>query len=191
MVKAPPETRLADAAFRLLARTGWPELTLAAAAKAAKLPLAGLHTVAPDKTALLRLMLRRLGQETSELYRRDKQSVTPRDRFFDVAMTWFDVLSSRRKAMQSLYDGLGRDPFALLALRRSALAEAQWLLALAEADMGSASPLRAMAVAGLLARATGVWLGDDAQLTKTMARVDGDLRRAERFLWPRAERAAK
>jgi len=39
MVRADPETRLVDAAFRLLARTSWSELTLGAVAKAAKLRL--------------------------------------------------------------------------------------------------------------------------------------------------------
>jgi len=129
-------------------------------------------------------MLRHLGQETSLRYHPDKQSVTPRDRFFDVAMTWFEVLEERKKAMRAIYDGLRRDPFALVALRNDAITEAQWLLVLAEADMGSASSLKATVISGMLVRAMHVWFDDDPQMTKTMARLDGDLRRAERFLWP-------
>ena len=56
------------------------------------------------------------------------------------------------------------------------------LMTLAEADKGPALALRAAALAAVLGRAIPVWLKDDADLTKTMARLDGDLRRGESWL---------
>ena len=71
---------------------------------------------------------------------------------------------------------------ALLFARGEIVAAAEWLMTLAEADTGPALALRATAFAAMLGRAVPVWLDDDADLTKTMARLDGDLRRGESLL---------
>jgi AcrR family transcriptional regulator len=180
MVKtASPQTRLADAAFRLLSKQKWNELTLAAVARSAKIPLAELHMLAPSKPALIGLMLSRSGEEVARRYRPDTQSENERDRVLDVALTWFETLETRRPALRALHAGLRRDPLALLAARGAFVSAAEWLLTLAEADTGRALPLRATALAGLLVRALPVWLDDDKEMTKTMAQLDSDLRRAQ------------
>jgi ubiquinone biosynthesis protein COQ9 len=179
MAKTDPETELAQAALKLLAKKPWPELTLAEVAKAAKRPLASLQTTAPNKAALLGLILKSIGTDIAKRYRRDPGSADARDRLLDVALTWFEVLAPHKRAVRSLYDGLKRDPLTLIAARADAMAAANWLFVLAEADTGPALPLRALALAGILARAIPVWLEDDKSLSKTMARLDQDLRRAE------------
>lgn len=181
MIKIAPETRLVDAAFRLLARKSWQELTLAETAKAAKIPLAELFSVAPSKPLLLALMLRRVGQETALRYRPDKESSAARERIFDVALTWFECLAARKAAMRALYEGLTRDPLTLVGVRSEILAAAEWLLTLAEADTGSAVQLKGAALGAVLARAIPVWLEDGKDMTKTMARLDGDLRRGAKL----------
>ncbi len=177
-----PETRLADAALRLLAKQAWRELSLAEVAKSARVPFAQLQDLAPAKGALLGLVLRRIGQDTAARYKPDRGARTARDRLFDVAMTWFDVLATRKTALRALYEGLRQDPLALLAQRGAFFEGAEWLMTLAEADNGPASSLRAAGFATILARAVPVWLDDDADLTKTMAQLDGDLRHAESLL---------
>ncbi len=179
--KPDAETRLADAALKLLAKTPWSGLTLAAVARAAKLPLASLQATLPAKPALLGLLLRKFGAATAAAYRPDKQA-DMRGRVFDVSMAWFDALAPHRKPIRSLADGLKRDPLTLLAARGDAVAAAQWLLTLAEADTGPLAPLKALGLAAMLARAVPVWLDDGEDLSKTMAQLDGDLMRVERWV---------
>jgi hypothetical protein len=181
MAKSDPGTKLADAALKRLAKTPWSELTLVGAAKAAKIPLADLRSVASGKPALIGLILTKLGSETASRYHPDAQS-SARDRIFDVAMTWFEISNARKQAMRALYDGLKRDPLSLLAARGEIVAAASWLLTLAEADTGPAIPVRALALAGAMARAFPAWLDDGTDMAKTMAQLDGDLRRADWLL---------
>jgi AcrR family transcriptional regulator len=185
MPKPDLQIRLADAAFRRLAETGWADLTLASVARAAKVPITGLLETAPSKPALLGVMLRRLSGETARHYRPDRESQSARDRTFDVCMTWFGLQKPRKKAMRALYTGLSRDPPVLIGARREFVAAAEWLLTLAEADAGPAVQVRATILAGLVGRAMPVWLADDDGMGKTMAQLDRDLRRVERLLWPR------
>jgi hypothetical protein len=173
---ASPEDRLANAALKLLAKTPWSDLTLSQAAKSAKIPLADLRPLAGGKAALIGLVLTRLGDDTARRYRPDAESPA-RDRVFDVAMSWFDAANAHKDAMRALHDGLRRDPLSLLAARGDFAKAASWLLTLAEADTGPAIPLRALALAGAMARSFSAWLDDGPDLAKTMARLDGDLRR--------------
>lgn len=179
-VSAGPETRLAGAALKLLAKTAWPELTLAAVARAACVPPRELQAIASSKPALLGLILHRIGAEVAVRYRPEPGSA--HDRLFEVAMCWFDVLVPERKAVRALYDGLKRDPLTLVAARAGIVDAASWLLTLAEADTGPALPLRALALAAALGRAVPVWLDDDKDLTRTMACLDMDLTRADTIL---------
>jgi AcrR family transcriptional regulator len=165
MAKADPGTKLAQAALKLLAKKSWPELTLAEAARAAKQPLASLQFTAPNKPALLGLILRAIGGDVGKRYRRDPGSSDPSDRLLDVSLTWFEVLAPHKRAIHALHDGLKRDPLSLI-----------------EADTGPALSLRALALATTIARAIPVWLDDDKTLTKTMARLDTDLRRVGSLL---------
>ena len=178
--KTDPETRLADAALRLLAKTPWQALTLAAVAKSARLPLADLQSVAPSKSVLLGLILRRIGQDVTARYTPEPGET--HDRLFDVAMVWFDALARRRKAVRSLHDGLRRDPLTLLAAREAILEAAHWLLVLAEVDTGPALSLRALGLAAVIGHTVPVWLTDGPDLAQTMARLDSDLRRGETIL---------
>jgi hypothetical protein len=195
MPKPDPESRLANVAFRLLAENAWNEMTLASVARAAKLSWDDVLKTAPSRTALVGLMVRRTGAETARRYRPDRASQSARDRLFDVLMTWFEAQSSRKAAIRSLYDGLRKEPLTLLSLRGEIAAGAEWLLALAEVDCGAAAPVRAACIGGIMAHALPAWFEDDAELGKTMAQVDRDLRRVERFLWPtpkpQARRKAK
>lgn len=175
MPKPDSETRLADAALKLLAKTPWPELTLAAVARTARVPLADLQPIASSKSALLGLILRRTGQQVAARYAREPG--TAHDRLFEAAMCWFDVLVPHKKAVRAIFEGLKRDPIALIAARDGILEAANWLMTLAEADTGPALPLRALGLAAVLGSTVPVWLKDGPDMAKTMASLDTGLRR--------------
>lgn len=184
MAKSDPEKRLTDAALKLLAKTPWADLSLTAMAKAARVPMKEMFTLAPSREAVVGLLLKRFGAAVAESHT-PEASEDLRSRMFDVAMAWFDVLAPHRKAIRSLSDGLKRDPFALIALRSDAVAASQWLLALAGADKGPLSAAKSIGFAIILARAVPVWVEDGEDLSKTMAQIDRDLSRAEGWLSPR------
>lgn len=180
MPKPDSETRLADAALKLLAKTAWPELTLAAVAKSARVPLADLQPIASSKSALLGLILRRTGGQVAARYAREPG--TAHDRLFEAAMCWFDVLAPHKKAVRAIFDGLRRDPIALVAARAGIFEAANWLMTLAEADIGPALPLRALGLAAVLGSTIPVWLKDGPDMAKTMASLDTGLRRGGEIL---------
>jgi hypothetical protein len=173
------EERLTGAALKLLETCSWSELTLMQVARRAKIDAATLQGIAPNKPALFGLVLGSIGHATAKHYQHDSASEDARDRLLDVALTWFEALNAHKPAVRSLYEGLKRDPLCLIAARAPIIGAAEWLLALAEADTGPALPARALALAGMMARAVPVWLEDDAEMTQTMARLDGDVRRGE------------
>lgn len=178
------ETRLAEAALRLLAKQEWEKLTLAAVARAAKLRLSDVLSVIPSKSALPRIVLRVLAKEAARQRRVDKRSGDPRERVFDATMSFFDVQERHAVALKALYRALPYDPPTLFGLRNAVLDLAGELLALAEADVGSSPGAQGTVFAGILIRAVFAWRGDDGEMGKTMAQLDRDLRRAERLLWP-------
>ena len=180
--RSSPETRLADCALRQLAKKPWRDISLAGVARAAKVPLQELPLYAPAKPALIGLILRHLGRDVTAHYKPDRDGQSARDRLFDVAMAWFDAAARHKQALRALYKGLRADPFTLFDARGDIVAAGEWLMTLAEADKGPALALRATALAAVLARAIPVWLEDDADLAKTMARLDTDLRRGESVL---------
>ncbi len=183
--KFTPEQRLADAAFRTLAKKSWSDVSLAEISRAAKVPMREMAALAPAKSVLIGLMLKRIGEKVSGSYERGRGQEAGRDCLFDVGMAWFDALATHKSAIRSLSRGLRSDPLTLLAVRGEIVAAAEWLMALAEADKGPAFSLRGFGFAIVLGRAIPVWLDDDADLTKTMARLDGDLRRGESWLGKR------
>ncbi len=172
-----PEAKLADAALRLLAKTPWQDLTLAAVARAAKLQLADLQQIAPSKPRLFGLILKRIGAAVAAQHRAGPGDI--HDRMFEVALAWFGALAKHKKAVRSLYECLRRDPLSLVSARDGILEAAHWLMALAEADCGPALSLRALGFAAVLGHAVPAWLDDGPDLAKTMSRLDADLRHGE------------
>jgi AcrR family transcriptional regulator len=180
--KTNPQSRLADAALRILAKKAWRDISLADVARTAKMPMLEVAAIVPAKPALLGLILRRFGNTIANTYKPDREAESGRDRLFDVGMAWFDAMTPHKKAIRALHDGFRNDPLTLLTVRSDIVAAAEWLMTLAEADKGPALSLRAVGFAAALGRAIPVWLDDDRDLTKTMARLDGDLRRGESWL---------
>lgn len=177
-VAADAELRLVETALKILAKKPWREVHLAQVARTAEVPLAELTRLCPSKVELLSLIARQLARKTQARYVPDAEA-SSYDRVFEVAMSWFEALAPYKRAAASLHAGLRRDPLTVMAARAGITAAAGWLLALAQADQGSLVGARNFMFAVALGRALPVWLTDDADLSRTMAFLDKDLRRAE------------
>ena len=173
-----------DTALGLAAKVGWRELSLAEIAEEAGLPLSKVYPHFGSKQEILDAFARRVdSQVLAEELDEEERAQPARDRIFDVLMRRFDLLQPQREALANIiYDQL-RDPAAglcsLAQLRRSMI----WMTE--AADLSSEGLQGALKVKGLMAiylATLRIWLKDDtADLSKTMAALDGYLRRIEGF----------
>lgn len=177
---ADPRQRLGAAALKLLAKKPWNELQLTSVARTAGVPRGELLTLCPSKVELVSLILTELARKADARYM-PEAGADAHDRLFDVAMSWFEALAPDKRALAALHAGLKRDPVTVLAARSGFAAVARWLMTLADADQGPWVSARSLAFALVLFRVLPVWLDDDADLSRTMARLDSDLRRADSF----------
>jgi len=187
--KTPPKKprdiggKVIEAAMELAATRGWRPLTLSDIAKAAALPLSSVYPDFPSKQAVLdafaqRIDLAVLAEEEPE---EDTAGMSARDRLFDVMMRRFDALQPYKAAVGNiLYDQL-RDPAAAAASLPQVARSMRWMLEAAGIDAsGLAGMARLQGLIGLYLACLRVWLRDDsADMTKTMAALDGYLRRTE------------
>jgi hypothetical protein len=171
---------LITAAFALAARVGWPQMSVAAAARDANLPLERARARFAGRDAIL-LRFGRLADEAALTGALTEGS--PRDRLFDVLMRRFDALQAHRSGVTALLRALPANPPLALLLAAATQTSMAWML---EACGISAGGLRGLLrTKGL----TAVWLytarawerDESADLSATMAALDRALARAERF----------
>ena len=180
----PYDERIVRTALTLIEREGWHALSLLALAKAAKVTLAELYSIAPDKEHLLQVLTAALDKDIlAHLSHADIQG-EPKDRVFDAVLSVFEALSPRKNVMQVLYHDLRRDPWVWRQAWRGLNGTSAWIADAAGLDTsGMAGALRVRSIALLLADTTPVWLKDGEDLGRTMAHVDRRLRLAQRWMW--------
>jgi hypothetical protein len=107
----------------------------------------------------------------------------PRERLFDVLMRRLETMAPHKRAIRSLLRSARRDPPLALALNGLAVRSQQWMLT--AADINAAGPggaLRAQGLALLYASVLRTWVNDDDPgLARTMAVLDRELARGERW----------
>ncbi len=179
-----PQDRMVDAALALAAERPWHEVSLREIAEASGLPLAEAYRCGASKQAILEAFLRRTDAAVLAEGAVGPEEGSARDRIFDVLMRRFDALQPHRKALASILLAQTRDPVTALANLAALQRSMTWML--------EAAGLEAEGVRGL-ARTKGLtllylatlrtWLRDDSlDLAKTMAALDGYLRRLEGLL---------
>ena len=181
--KADPAARIIDATLTLAAREGWRAISLAAIAAEAGIGILQLYSIFPSKAAILEAFHRRI-DAASLTGDPPEAGERPRDRLFDVVMRRFDALSAHRKAVGAIARDAVADPLATLCGVPALLNSMAWML---EASGVSASGwlgrARVKLLLGIYLSVLRVWLADDsADMTTTMAALDGRLRLAERWL---------
>lgn len=175
--------RVTAAALRLAAERDWEQVSLFDIAKAAEVSLADLYTHAHTKPQILAAFSRRVDEAVLEEREAEGELDDPaRDRLFDALMQRFDHLQPHREGLKSVLRAYRRDPVlavgGLCSLRRS-------MACMLEAANLSSSGLRGRVrrdgLTAIYLATLRVWLEDDStDMAKTMAALDGYLRRIER-----------
>ncbi|GGB78249.1 MULTISPECIES: hypothetical protein [Henriciella] len=167
------------AALELAAGTDWSELTLAAIADKAELKLEDFHTVG-DKDTIADAVEAYFDKAMSEgSFDADE---TPRTRLFDVIMMRFEAMEAHRPALLSLMKWRQTQPLRMIALLASRQASAEWAMVCSGLDKKGdlPKPLRSTAIAWAIAQAERAWRREDsADMSRTMAKLDGELRKME------------
>ena len=172
---------LIETALRLAAERGWARLSYGDIAAEAKVPLSKAYPVFSSKAAILDGFAAMIDAKVLEDLDEEDEEGDARDRLFDVLMSRFEALQPYRQGLGNILYDLRRDPCAALqascALRRSMALMLE--LAGLSAD-GPTGLLRVKGLAAIYLASLRVWLRDDSlDLAKTMAALDGYLRRVE------------
>ncbi|MCW2243765.1 TetR/AcrR family transcriptional regulator [Azospirillum canadense] len=177
------DRRVADAAMRLAAEQGWSRTGLLDIARAAGLSAAAFYHRYPDRADVLAAVSRTADMAVLA----DDQPLDPeesaRDRLFDVMMRRYDALQPYREGLRVVMRDLRGEPLTALAFSRQFGRSMAWMLRAAgvEADRLGGAVLTA-GLGAVQARVMRVFLDDDTtDLSRTMAALDAELRRAERW----------
>ena len=181
--KADIPQHLIDTALRLAAERGWARLSYGDIAAVAKVPLSKAYPVFASKAAILAGFSAMIDAKVLDELEDDEEG-DARDRIFDVLMNRFEALQPYRLGLGNILLDMTRDPCAAAcaagSLRRSM---ALMLEAAGLSASGAKGLLRVKGMAAIYLATLRVWLRDDSlDLAKTMAALDGYLRRIEGLL---------
>lgn len=175
--------RIIDAALALIVDGGWRQVSLAAVANEAGLPLLQVYRLFSSRTAILCGLLRRVDAAVLATPLDLEADEKPRDRVFDLLMRRFDALHPHRAALEVLRRDLRSDPYTALALGGTLLGSMRLMLdtaGIATHGIGGTIAVKLTTVAYLAAAQT--WSQDESpDLAPTMAMLDRRLRGIERW----------
>lgn len=179
-----PRRQAVDALMRLAATRPWDEIELGDIAAEAGLTLAKLRGLFPSKLAMLGGLTRIVDDAVLADVSDDLAGEPVRERLFDLVMRRLDALAPYKAGLRRIAPVIGRDPLTMAALNRGAVNSWRYMLASAgiptEDGLG---PVRVQGAVLLMARVTEVWLQDDEpELSRTMARLDRELKTAGRIM---------
>ncbi len=170
---------LIASAFHLAAERGWAQVSVAAAARAAELPLDRARERFPARP----MVLLRFGRMADQMALAGAPAEGPvRDRLFDLLMRRFDALQAQRAGVLALLRTLPADPPTALLLALATRRSMRWMLEAADVNTrGVRGELRVRGLMGVWLWTVRTWERDDsADLSTTMAALDTALQRAER-----------
>ena len=173
--------QIIDAAMSLAAERGWRDLALPDIAAAAGLSLAQVYPVYRSKAEILEGLSRQVDAAVVAEHDSGGAEETARDRLFDVLMCRFDALQPYKDGLANILLDQGREPVGLLCGAASLRRSMALMLELAGLSTdGLRGAVRIKGLMGLYLATLRVWLRDDSpDLAKTMASLDGYLRRIE------------
>ena len=166
----------------LLAEQPIERIGLAAIAERAGVTLADLRGEFGSPLAVLAAQVKELDRKVLAEVDPDLEEESPRERLFDVLMRRLELLGAHKDAVRSLLRSARRDPPLALALNAMAVRSQQWMLT--SAGIGASGPkgmVRAQGLALLFANVLRTWVDDDDDNTQTLAALDRELARGQRF----------
>ncbi|MCW5771859.1 MAG: TetR family transcriptional regulator [Rhodospirillaceae bacterium] len=178
-----PVERIFAGAMEVAERIGWRRAALADIADAAKMSLAELRRHFADKAAILRGMVDEADRKVLDGANGPDPESAARDRLFDVLMRRFDALRPYRAGLAVVAREGGGGVVEAICGARRLLRSMEWMLEAAGIGSGGwAGALRAKGLAVVYGATFATWLRDDSEdMAKTMAALDRNLGRAERF----------
>lgn len=173
------DSALISAALVLAADKGWRAVSVAAAARAADLPLSRARARFPSRHHVL-LALGRMADQAVLAELPAEGSV--RDRLFDLLMRRIDALQKHRAGVLAVLRALPADPCTAIMLTCATRRSMRWMLDAAGVPTGGLlGELRVRGLIGVWLWTIRAWERDDSQdLSATMAALDTALGRAER-----------
>ena len=177
-----PRERILQAFMTLLAEQPIERIGLAEIAERSGVTLADLRGEFGSPLAILAAHVKELDREVLAGADADMAEESPRERLFDVLMRRLELLDRHKEAVRSLLHSARRDPPLALALNAMAVRSQQWMLT--AAGIGAAGPkgmVRAQGLALLFANVLRTWVDDDDDNTLTLAALDRELARGQRF----------
>jgi ubiquinone biosynthesis protein COQ9 len=169
---------LIAAAFQIAAEQGWRSVSVGAAARAARLPLARARERSPRRAAILV----RFGRLADQAALAETPSDGPvRDRLFDLLMRRIDALQAHRAGVLALLRALPGEPPTALLLALATRCSMRWMLEAAGIPTrGIHGELRVKGLLAVWLWTIRAWRTDHSEdLSATMAALDAALRRAE------------
>ncbi len=181
---ADPRMRAVDALMKLAAERPWDQIELPDIATEAGLTLSQLRGLFPSKLAMLGGVTRIVDDAVLAGASDDLVGEPVKERLFDLVMRRLDAMAPYKAGLRKIAPVIRRDPLALAALNRGAVNSWRYMLASAGiATEDSLGHLRVQGAVLLMARVSEVWLDDDEPgLSKTMARLDRELKTAGRIM---------
>jgi AcrR family transcriptional regulator len=167
----------------LLAEQPVERIDMADVAERADVSLAELRGEFSSPLAILAAHVKELDRQVLAGEGEEMEEESPRERLFDVLMRRLELLEPHKDAVHSLMRSARVDPPLALALNSITVRSQQWMLA--AAGISSAGPkglVRAQGLAMLYANVLRTWVNDeDPGLARTMATLDNQLARGQRF----------
>lgn len=175
---------IVNAAFDLATKIGWVRMSITDIAKKANLSEATVCTRYPTKALLLNEFMRHIDDLVLAQNAPFDEFDLERDRIFEILMLRFEAMQPYKEALRQINRDLPKEPINIIANGPSAALSMTKMLAAANL---TANGLLGIAHAhGLLVvwlATARVWLQDDTpDMTQTMAALDRNLRRGEKFL---------
>ena len=177
-----PRAKIVEAFMALLAEQPFEKIGLADIAERANVSLADLRGEFSSPLAILAAHVKELDRQVLAGSDPDMDEESPRERLFDVLMRRLELLTPHKEAVRSLMRSARRDPPLALALNAMAVRSQQWMLTAAR--IGASGPkgmVRAQGLALLFANVLRTWVDDDDDGSRTLAALDRDLARGQRF----------
>jgi AcrR family transcriptional regulator len=178
-----PRERVIAAFMALLAENPFEQIGLADVAARAEISLSALREEFGSLLAILAAQVKEIDRIVLDGVDPDLAEEPARERLFDVLMRRLEALTPHRAAIRSLTRSSMRNPGLAFAINGLAVTSQRWMLTAANIDTaGVKGMVRAQGLAVLFACVLRTFVDDDdPDLSRTMAELDRELERGQRW----------